>query len=251
MKSHGLIMQPHSVRSMLAGIKTETRRIPSPRNCTFDGGAWPKELNHPSAAWKTQMDWKNAKIDPGGEGNPFSLYPYLHVPWLNYNDTTHRIYPRIQPGDEIWIKEAFAFIHISKDFDTGIADDFWGSKDIPHTATDYWIAQYKADPHHEDDVDDRGFPWRSPMYMPRHAARIVRRVESVGFEFLQDITPAGAMAEGINPNSDKPWPDHLWSDRAILLQFEDLWDSINAKRGYPWSANPPVMVIKFGKENLV
>ena len=226
MKSHPLIMQPHSVRAMLAGIKTETRRIPTPRNCMFDGGAWPKEfLQHES--WKTQLDWKNATIDtgPSPAGNPG---PYLHVR-CPINMTTHRIYSRIQPGDTIYVKEAYKY------FDSIPGGRFNGIR----------IA-YKADG--EDRLTGK---WKSPMFMPRSAARIVRRVESVGFEFLKDIDGPSACREGIRFDKvydGPPITGNIW--KPTIQAFAKLWDSINAKRGYPWASNPPVMVIKLGKENV-
>ena len=185
MKSHGLLMTPKLTLLTLAGIKTETRRIPTPRNTFFDGGAWPKEfLQHES--WKTQLDWKNATIDtgPSPAGNPG---PYLHVR-CPINMTTHRIYSRIQPGDEIYIKEAW-----------------------------------------QDGMGWYGKQWKSPLFMPREAARIVRRVESVGFEWLHDITPASAKAEGL----------------GTVDSFMATWLKINGN-----TDNRIVLVYKFGKENV-
>ena len=30
-----------------------------------------------------------------------------------------------------------------------------------------------------------------------------------------------------------------------LAKWIELWDSINAKRGYPWEADPPVWAVRF------
>ena len=225
MKSHPLIMQPHSVRAMLAGIKTETRRIPTPRNCTFDGGAWPKELVK-DGAWKERLYWKDAYTDTEAGGS-------LCIESFD-DGITHELSPRIQPGDEIYVKEAVQSA---------------AEMNVCHEADDYWI--YKAtDPDWEGASE--GWKWRSPLFMPREAARIVRPVLSVGFEFLQDITFDAAFAEGMLPKWSKVRSGYSKGNPApSTAAFITLWDSINADRGYPWASNPPVLVIKFGKENIV
>ena len=203
MKSHGLLMTPDLIRATIAGIKTETRRIPTPRNCLFDGGTWPKEfLQHES--WKTQLDWKNATT---------GLYLQVRCP---INMTTHRIYPRIQPGETMYVKEA------------------WGGKNTL-TGEGY---QYKADKPQAKTYEEwvtggdmwmYNVKWKSPMFMPRWAARIVRPVLSVGYEWLHDITPQSAKAEGLE----------------TVDGFMDTWLKI-----YGNTDNRVVLVYKFGKENV-
>ena len=220
MKSHGLLMTPDLIRATLAGIKTETRRIPTPRNCTFDGGTWPKELVK-DGAWKTALDWDEHHIRITSE--------YLLVYHLETKQW-HSISPRIQQGDTIYIKEAWCT---------------FGDSEFC----------YKVDSGHVFTKDGDGFhekKWKSPMFMPREAARIVRPVLSVGFEFLQDITFDAAFAEGMLPKWSKVRSGYSKGNPApSTAAFITLWDSINADRGYPWASNPPVLVIKFGKENIV
>jgi len=230
MKYHGLLMKPDLIRATLAGIKTVTRRIPTPRNTLFDGGTWPKELVK-DGAYRTALDWKNATIDPGPSpaGN---RGPYLHVRWPE-NETTHRIYPRIQPGDRIYVKEAFV-------------------SDVPGCGAQGGYS-YRVD-HRDPKGDAMPLKWNSPMFMPREAARIVREVWSVGYEFLQDITESEAYNEGIIDggclNCGEPEPCFCKNMKPSKRDaFIHLWDSINAERGYPWSLNPIVMPIRYGKEN--
>ena len=47
-----------------------------------------------------------------------------------------------------------------------------------------------------------------------------------------------ARAEGIYPIDE---------EHDVLGSFIDLWDSINAKRGYSWESNPWVWVVEFSK----
>lgn len=71
--------------------------------------------------------------------------------------------------------------------------------------------------------------------MPRWASRITLGVVDVRVERLQEITTEDALAEGIAKHEQ-------WTPR---VQFSELWDSINAKRGYGWDSNPWVWVVEF------
>jgi hypothetical protein len=50
------------------------------------------------------------------------------------------------------------------------------------------------------------------------------------------MTEKDVVAEGMPKGINIP---HKW--------FKELWDSINAKRGYGWDVNPWVWVIEFEK----
>lgn len=79
--------------------------------------------------------------------------------------------------------------------------------------------------------------WKPSIHMPRSASRISLEVAGVRVERVQDISAEDAWAEGI-PHSPDVNPLH---------EFEELWDSINAKRGFGWDANPLVWVVEFRK----
>jgi hypothetical protein len=82
--------------------------------------------------------------------------------------------------------------------------------------------------------------WRPSIHMPRWASRLTLAVTSVRVERVQEITEADARAEGIEPQRS----DYSGED-SNSLQFRDLWDSINAARGYGWAVNPWVWVVEF------
>ena len=75
--------------------------------------------------------------------------------------------------------------------------------------------------------------------MPRDASRITLEIVSVRAERVQDISAEDAEAEGMLHTND----GHC----KALIQFKDLWNSINEKRGAGWDENPYVWVIKFKK----
>jgi hypothetical protein len=97
-------------------------------------------------------------------------------------------------------------------------------------------------------------PWRSPRFMPRWASRITLEVTAVRVERIQEITEDDAIAEGIQKEPCSAghherfgmWTGkkHSCNDSARVV-FMDLWDSINAKRGFGWAVNPWVWVVEF------
>ena len=77
--------------------------------------------------------------------------------------------------------------------------------------------------------------WKPSIHMPRDVARLFLRVKSVRAERLQDISDSDAHAEGMDSPS---YP---------IIQFKDLWNSLNDDRGYGWEVNPWVWVVDLEK----
>ena len=107
--------------------------------------------------------------------------------------------------------------------------------------------EYKASFLHESII-----PWRSPATMPKYAARIFLRVTDVRVERLQgisvgDIGKEGIWVDGCKCNMfDCEWCMTGGEFHAKYQAFEQLWDSINAKKpGCSWGDNPYVWVISF------
>lgn len=92
---------------------------------------------------------------------------------------------------------------------------------------------YKATPNNRIKTDK----YKPSIYMPRWASRINLEITNIRVERLQDITETEAIAEGVSGGGSHP---DFW-----VGAFADLWDSINAKRGYGWDANPWVWVVEF------
>jgi len=144
-------------------------------------------------------------------------------------------------GDGLWVRETWA--HDAPDLDScrrGVESD-----GIPYGP------YYKAT---ASDIDIQSVRWRPSIHMPRWASRIDLEITDVCVERVQDISEDDAFAEGIrlpvSPDK-KPLlmvtgsrPIREWTARAY---FAELWDRINAKRGYGWDKNPWVWVIKFNR----
>ena len=130
-----------------------------------------------------------------------------------------------QPGDILWVRETWCTHE-------DMADVF----ENQHRPGYY----YKANEIGKEWVNDREIvKWRPSIFMPREAARIFLRVKTVRVERLQDITAHDAIREGME--SEIPFD--------AVDEFKELWDSLNAKRGYGWDTNPWVWVIEFERIN--
>ena len=107
------------------------------------------------------------------------------------------------------------------------------------SAGDQWWRDHEGNPAH----------WHPSIFMPRWASRLTLEITAVRAERLQDITEEDAKAEGL---SDIPYmmPGEegvrgFGPDSITRPRFRALWDSLNAKRGYGWDANPWAWVIEF------
>lgn len=143
-----------------------------------------------------------------------------------------RFCPYGAPGDALWVRETWAEAPNSEDGGDGM--------------TGYPIHRADYDPE-----DVQPLRWRPSIHMPRWACRLTLRVTGVRVERVQDISEEGATAEGIDmPRCDcTEWACENcmgtgWGARPTEI-FAGLWDSINAKRGYGWDANPWVWVVEF------
>lgn len=65
---------------------------------------------------------------------------------------------------------------------------------------------YKASIANSEDANE---PWKSPVCMPKEAARIWLKVKNVRVERLQKITEDGCIAEGVYPSNCRGVTPHL------------------------------------------
>ena len=147
--------------------------------------------------------------------------------------------PPYQPGDRLYVKEN-TWIWCKKVHD-GLTPT--GKLKYRYTPVGQHVV-YQADhsTKPEQRIDDNPeHDWRLKIarYMPKWAARIWLTVTDVRVERLQEISDCDAWAEGI--------VDEVPFGTAQTL-FRELWDSLNAKRGYGWEQNPWVWVISFERE---
>lgn len=156
-----------------------------------------------------------------------------------WNDRTKPLHcPYGGPGDRLWVRETF------NRTDPGGLNGLY---------------YYRA---------DTGFPWgdayigieawKPSIFMPREASRITLEITDVRLERVQDISEADAIAEGLYKFSGRQlcgmpevdtWDGRNFfyhpDTRAARFDYWNLWDKINAKRGFGWDKNPWVWVITF------
>lgn len=135
-----------------------------------------------------------------------------------------KIKPRYQPGDILWVRETWMPCASIDSFLTGTN-----------------LYEYKAD----FQTPDTRSIWRPSIFMPKEAARIFLRVNAVRAERVQEITDEDAKEEGANFNNGRNVGFEEKMRRGAVDRFHELWDSINAKRGFGWDRNPWVCVIGF------
>ena len=99
---------------------------------------------------------------------------------------------------------------------------------------------YKASDKPEPD-GDIPLRWRPSIYMPKKFSRLWLLVKDVRVERVQDIALHLHVAQPAEIKAIKS--EGVASGRWD--EFAELWNSINAKRGYGWDANPWVWVVEF------
>nr|WP_232443012.1 hypothetical protein [Burkholderia ubonensis] len=84
------------------------------------------------------------------------------------------------------------------------------------------------------------------IHMPRWASRITLEITSVRAERLQSISEPDVRAEGVTIEDHHMRGYCAGAFRPPSIRaFHDLWDSLNAARGYGWDTNPWVWVVEF------
>lgn len=219
-KDHPIIFNSWSVQRILAGAKTQTRRVIKPIPPEFphkyDG------LHGPDA----YGDWWFCK-----NGDPLGPWkcPYGHI------------------GDHLYVRET-CWLRI---YTAGV-DDCEGSGQIPPTGR---LVVYCANENLSDFTDyPELYRKTSSIFMPRAASRINLEILDIRVERIQDISDYDCKAEGAEPEVIYPGTsrESIWepsyctpTQSSYYKPFIALWDSINARRGFGWDKNPWVWAISF------
>lgn len=159
--------------------------------------------------------------------------PFGNAAWIFFrqggSEGSYVKCPYGQVGDRLWCKEKHCIECYKQD---GIEDACYPfDEDPPYEANDCSLAK-----------------WRSPMFMPRWASRILLEITEVRVERLQEITVEDAIREGVRQILNEEAKRGGISAPQLLAAFATLWDSINAKK-YPWSRNPWVWVLGLRRVN--
>ena len=218
MKEHPILFSAPTIRALLSGEKTQTRRVVR----------WPK--------WATPEEHGDTLAAHGGlaqyeDGRPART---LTCPFG-------------VPGDRLWVRETWR--QTFDPYQTPVMEYAAGGTRL--------ILSGGGITHGEHSVTSVLPRWRPSIHMPRWASRITLEVTRVRVEHVQAISEDDADAEGLfNKSGLHMWdcgyqvfhPDHTCGcgDRSPQEEFARLWDSLNAKRpGCSWDANPWTWVVEF------
>jgi len=217
MKSeHPIIFSGEMVRAILDGRKTQTRRIIHKSH--FPDGSFADAI-YPAAdtGW---ISWQGA-VKPGPHLAEFTKQQY-RTGWPC---------PYGVPGDLLWVRETWRAEELPVFGEDGIrykADGVFIPIGNSREASDRWAAARGDSP-----VET----WRSPIHMPRWASRITLEIVSIRVERVQEISEGDAEAEGCCIAA---------GGRGY---YQKLWESLNARRGFPWASNPWTWVIEFRRKS--
>lgn len=157
----------------------------------------------------------------------------LPEPLPYWHDSSAREYhcPYGMPGHRLWVKETWC---VSSLYDNLAPRDL--PQDLP--------IGYLADGRPSIERDGKT---RVSIHMPRWASRLTLEIVEVRATRLQDISEAGAKAEGVTTEpqegllNGKPATLHPMTHRQA---FAWLWDAINGEKA-TWASNPWVWAIAF------
>lgn len=233
MKEHPILFSAPMVRALLDGSKTQTRRVVKPQ---------------PPAHVIDFSTFHN----PKGEG----LAHFGFDPVKRELQDWFAVCPYGQPGDRLWVREAWGYIdpdNTGEDYDD---DDGPGPVatytpellKLGNPLRDFWLRRiaYRAtwkDPKYGCGPDSPK-RWRPSIHMPRWVSRITLEVVSVRVERLQDISEADAQAEGVNAD-DFEYFHNAEGTETARESYQCLWEQINGLGS--WDANPWVWVVEFRK----
>ena len=224
------------VRAVLDGRKTETRTPVKRLKMHADFG---------------QPDWKQAWLDGTAE------QPYLKIAYVGGpgGTTVHRHYPQYEVGDRMYVRETWRINSVGYycsdhtaphiiDIEYGClpGDARGASENVCGNDESLSVARHYYHKHAEGQFSPS-------IHMPKWAARIFRPVTAVRFERMQEITEAGAMAEGVCFDDCYYSLGRDYGAQTYRELYKRLWDSLYGKK-YPWASNPWVEVVTFERSKL-
>ena len=241
-KERPILFSAPMVRAILAGQKTQTRRVMKTPPISVEPYSTPNVTMHKRDGelldkWYIFDEETSAQIEfrrPEVNQKPTKAQIRRHKEWVRgyrYDRPTRWTVDEIvglcrygAPGDRLWVRET----HYVQS--AGYVD---GSGKL---------ILYKAD-------GEAPTTWTPSIHMPRWASRITLEITGVRVERLNDISEKDALAEGVSKNNQGNYWVGEFSNCArfgSVSSFHSLWSTIHASDGpNGWAANPWVWVVEF------
>ena len=236
MKDKPIIMSAESVRAILAGNKTQTRRVVAlPDNYGLEFTHVKNVSENPNIAplFKFSADSiSRQQLIDGALPEFFIRSPY-------------------QIGQRLWVREKCLVWHNL--FGEHLAE--CSGEPAAYTDSIEWDRLVSDGKAFREAYGGNG-AWRvtSPIHMPRWASRLTLEVTDIRCERLQEITEEDAVAEGITERYiakggaftrvSKILHEH-GEVGTLRNGYAVEWTNLNTKRGYPRESSPFVWVIEF------
>lgn len=216
-----VIFNSEMIKAILDGRKTQTRRIINPQPLKYFPEGVANQDMPPHHLW-----W--SFIYPSKHGS--DTHCYIKCP-----------YGKV--GDTLWVRE-----------DYWICSGFYRNRK-PLLQGRYAIDEEKFGCLITENEwklwSNRKYPYRktSGRFMYKSIARIFLEVTNIRVERVQDIDHdwEDCLKEGVM-GKNEACCDCNGLHIKVLWRFRELWDSINAKRGYGWDKNPWIWVVEFKKQ---
>ncbi|CAB4137553.1 hypothetical protein UFOVP326_38 [uncultured Caudovirales phage] len=262
-----IIFSPVMVTALLAGKKTQTRRLlrepmpPAPSADSIHPSNAGRKL-HAAPYFDAHCGERNTPANPRG----------MSERWCWWTRDDRQCLPTIRigyaPGDRLWVRES-AWIY-----------GRWVRDGLTHKGVDRW--RFRTSPERRVIYDDQtagradelrrglgdrnrpgdGFWLRPSIHVERWASRLTLTVQEVRVQRLQDITEDDALAEGITcervivgTNCNGGRHNEEWGDRFFfagcdgegfedgIAAFSALWNSLHGPSA--WQMNPHVVALTF------
>jgi hypothetical protein len=197
MADRPILFSAPMVRALLAGTKTQTRRVVKDQTIG-------ERYSHTCDDGRVHLEWL---------GTPCCGSGVWDVP--EHSGQVASPYGLI--GDRLWVRESHWLFQDEHDPVTGYTPPVLTTEDV----------EYRAD------GESTRHRWRPSIHMPRWASRITLNITGVRVERLQAISESDAMDEGAEPILVPPDGGSC----PHVEGFEALWKSINGAEswdGNPW-----------------
>lgn len=236
MKERPILFSAAMVRALLAGTKTQTRRVvrPQPADNAILPRYWSDVLRRrkdPDVYGSDGLTWGNVPLADGSWGDVRCPYG--------------------QQGDRLWVKETWRpRISHGCSMDACDCDDVHVTyaADGERSEGRYFRGSDIPDSWSMPKASERGNV--SPLFMPSWASRLTLEITGVRVERLQAISEEDARAEGVKAIPGMSWHSFAEASAGIPMHehtaidaYAALWESINGAGS--WDANPWVWVIEF------
>ena len=218
MKERPILFSAPMVRALLAGTKTQTRRVVKMKS--------------------------HQQIEQRDDG---TNWPWMYDGERDCDSWMACHYG--QPGDRLWVKETWR----TADTLDALSPSAIAEKCMDAGYSKPWAPlQWEADGQRNREWSGFGpgngvvvgpGKTRVSIHMPRWASRITLEITGVRVERLQEIDIADAQAEGVSDTGAFILDGEGNEQGGPIAEYAVLWDQINGDGS--WESNPWVWVIEF------